>query len=377
MDRTWSKPVMFETVKLVRSVHRCGAVLALGLAVALSPVLAASPFPALERPALQVKAPERQVLQAAVKAGERIVAIGERGLVVLSDDQGRRWRQARQVPVSVSLTALSFVDSQRGWAVGHGGVVLHTADGGETWTRQADGVALARAALAEAEQLAAQRPGDPAAERALADARRLVDDGADKPLLDVRFIDARRGWVVGAYNLFFETNDGGATWRSVSTRLDNPRALHLNALAVRGQTVFIAGEQGVLFRSLDAGQTFQALSSPYKGSWFSLAQGEDGAVTVAGLRGNAFRSADGGTTWTAIGGLPPVSIVSASARADGSVVLSNQAGQLFVSRADAPAQPLRVTPMPPLNGLLLLGQPSALALGFGGAISLDLSGAGK
>jgi photosystem II stability/assembly factor-like uncharacterized protein len=368
---------MSESVKPVRAARRCGAVLAWGLAVALSPVLAAAPFPALERPALQVKAPERQVLQTAAQAGQRIVAIGERGLVVLSDDQGKTWRQARQVPVSVSLTALSFVDSQRGWAVGHGGVVLHTTDGGETWTRKADGVALARAALAEAEQGAAQRPGDAAAERALADARRLVDDGADKPLLDVRFIDARRGWVVGAYNLFFETTDGGASWRSVSTRLDNPRALHLNALAVRGQTVFIAGEQGGLHRSLDAGQTFEALVSPYKGSWFSLALGEDGVVTVGGLRGNAFRSADGGTTWSAINGLPPVSIVAAAVRADGAVLLSNQAGQLFATRANAPAQPLRVAPMPPLNGLLLLGHPSALALGFGGAISLDLSGAGK
>ena len=368
---------MSESVKPLRAARRCGAVLAWGLTVVLSPALAAAPFPALERPALQVKAPERQVMQAAAKAGERIVAIGERGLIVLSDDQGKTWRQARQVPVSVSLTALSFVDAQRGWAVGHGGVVLHTTDGGETWTRQADGVALARAALAEAEQLAAQRPGDPAAERALADARRLVDDGADKPLLDVRFVDSQRGWVVGAYNLFFETVDGGATWRSVSARLDNPRALHLNALAVRGQTLFIAGEQGVLYRSIDAGQTFESLASPYKGSWFSVALEGEGAVTVGGLRGNAFRSADGGASWSAVEGLPPVSIVSAVAWADGGVLLSNQAGQFFVARANAPVQPLRVAPLPPLNGVLVLGRQAALALGFGGAISLDLSGAGK
>ena len=334
-------------------------------------------FPALERSALQVRAPERQTLQAAANVGERIVAIGERGLVVLSDDQGQRWRQARQVPVSVSLTALSFVDAQRGWAVGHGGVILHTTDGGETWTRQADGFALAKAALTEAEQRVAQRPGDATAERALAEARRLGNDGASKPLLDVRFIDARRGWVVGAYNLFFETTDGGATWRSISTRLDNPRALHLNALAIRGQTVFIAGEQGVLYRSLDYGKSFESLASPYKGSWFSVALGDEGMVTIGGLRGNAFSSTDGGASWSAIEGLPPVSIVAASAWVDGGVLLANQAGQLFVARVHAQAQPLRVAPMPPLNGLLVLRSQALVALGFGGAISLDLSGAGK
>ncbi len=368
---------MAELVMPGRSVRRRVPGLALGLAGLLSPVLAAPVFPALERPALQVRAPERQVLQTAARAGERIVAVGERGLVVLSDDQGRHWRQARQVPVSVSLTALSFIDAQRGWAVGHGGVILHTTDGGETWTKRADGLALAKLALSEAQQRAAQRPGDAGAERALAEAHRLVDDGADKPLLDVRFADARRGWVVGAYNLFFETTDGGATWHSGSERLDNPRALHLNALVVRGQTMFVVGEQGLLYRSVDGGQRFEAVASPYKGSWFSVALGDDGAVTVGGLRGNAFRSADGGTTWSAIQGLPPVSIVAASAWADGGVLLSNQAGQLFTARANARAQPLHVAPMPPLNGLLVLGHQALVALGFGGAVSLDLSGTGK
>lgn len=340
-------------------------------------VHATTEFPALERPALQVKAPERQVLLAAAKAGRRIVAIGERGLVVLSDDQGKRWRQAREVPVSVSLTALSFIDAQRGWAVGHGGVILHTIDGGETWIRQADGVMLAKAALAEAERQVAHRPGDAGAERALNEARNLVKDGADKPMLDVRFVDAQRGWVVGAYNLFFETADGGSTWRSVSARLENPKALHLNALAVQGHTVVIAGEQGVLYRSVNGAQTFEALSSPYKGSWFSVVLNDDGALTVGGLRGNAFRSADAGKTWSAIKGLPPVAIIAASTWHDGGVLLSNQGGQLFLVGENAMAEPLRVAPMPPLSGVLVLNSQALVALGFGGAIPLDLTVTGK
>ena len=363
-------------MRVVRGVGLAGCMVA-GLVGSHATATAATAFPALERPALQARAPQRQVLQAAAKAGERIVAIGERGLIVLSDDRGQHWRQARKVPVSVTLTALSFVDAQTGWAVGHGGVILQTSDGGETWSRQADGLSLAKAVLADAEQRQASRPGDAAAERLLADARRLVDDGADKPLLDVRFVDAKRGWVIGAYNLFFETTDGGSTWHSVSARLDNPRALHLNALAVQGSTVLIAGEQGVLYRSVDAGQTFTALSSPYKGSWFSVALGEQGAVTVGGLRGNAYHSTDGGKSWSAIEGLPPVSIVAASALADGGVLLSNQAGQLFSLQGSARAHAVQVAPMPPLNGMLVLDRQAAIALGFGGAISLDLSGTGK
>lgn len=368
---------MPAVVTLRRALCHGAAAWAACAALAPAGLHAATGFPALQRPALQVRAPQRQVLQAAAQAGPRIVAVGERGLVVLSDDGGKTWRQARQVPVSVSLTALAFVDAKVGWAVGHGGAILSTADGGDTWVKQADGFDLAKAALAQAEQAAAQRPADPVAARALEDARRLADDGATRPLLDVRFVDARRGWVVGAYNLFFETTDGGANWRSVGDRLDNPKALHLNALAVHGRTLVIAGEQGVLYRSVDGGQSFQSLASPYKGSWFSVALGSDTAVTVGGLRGNALRSMDAGKTWSAIEGLPPVSIVAVAPWGEGGVLLSNQAGQLFVVRSNAKAEPLRVPPMPPLNGSLRVGDQALIALGFGGVIALDLSGAPK
>ena len=75
---------------------------------------------------------------AITRAGARLVAVGERGSILLSDDSGVSWRQAK-VPVSVTLTAVQFPNAKAGWAVGHLGVVLHSADGGETWAKQLDG----------------------------------------------------------------------------------------------------------------------------------------------------------------------------------------------------------------------------------------------
>jgi photosystem II stability/assembly factor-like uncharacterized protein len=57
------------------------------------------------------------------RAGKRLVAVGERGIVVLSDDDGATWRQA-SVPVSVTLAAVQFPTPTQGWVVGHYGVVL-------------------------------------------------------------------------------------------------------------------------------------------------------------------------------------------------------------------------------------------------------------
>ncbi|MDO6748847.1 WD40/YVTN/BNR-like repeat-containing protein, partial [Gilvimarinus sp. 1_MG-2023] len=72
------------------------------------------------------------------QAGERLVAVGAFGHILYSDDQGASWQQA-QVPVSVTLTAVSFADARHGWAVGHDGIILATEDGGLNWRKQLDG----------------------------------------------------------------------------------------------------------------------------------------------------------------------------------------------------------------------------------------------
>ena len=72
-------------------------------------------------------------------AGDRLVAVGERGHILYSDDGGRSWKQAR-VPTSVMLTRLSFISASTGWAVGHDGNILLSTDGGLNWVLQRDGV---------------------------------------------------------------------------------------------------------------------------------------------------------------------------------------------------------------------------------------------
>ncbi len=67
------------------------------------------------------------------RSGGHFVAVGARGDVLLSDD-GRAWRQSA-VPTRTTFTAVAAVDAQV-WAVGHEGVIAHSADGGEHWELQ-------------------------------------------------------------------------------------------------------------------------------------------------------------------------------------------------------------------------------------------------
>jgi photosystem II stability/assembly factor-like uncharacterized protein len=299
----------------------------LGLAAALGAAHAAADAPAaLSEPAIVSPKALGAATLAVARAGSRLVAVGERGTVLLSDNHGASWRQTA-VPVRVTLTAVRFVDDQLGWAAGHQGVILHTRDGGATWVKQLDGI---RAAA-----LIAEVAGGGGDERAKRSAQRFVDDGPDKPFFDIEFADAKRGWAVGAYNLAFATSDGGASWQPIVGLLPNPSARHLYAVRASGAAqVVIAGEQGLLLKSADGGASFAALASPYKGSFFGLLATRSGTLIAHGLRGNAFRSADGGVRWDKLETGTPVSISASTELPDGTLALVGQTGELLTSRDD-------------------------------------------
>jgi photosystem II stability/assembly factor-like uncharacterized protein len=322
----------------------------------------------LGQPATQGSQAQHAVLLGVARAGERLVAVGERGIVLISADSGDSWRQA-SVPVSTTLTAVQFVDAMQGWAVGHGGVVLHSADGGESWQLQLDGV---RAAALELAQAMAAGRSDMALQRQ-ANAQRLVDDGADKPLLALHFSDARKGIVIGAYGLALQTSDGGQTWVSWMGRLPNPRGLHYYAVAEAGDQFYLAGEQGLLLASNDGGERFSALQSPYEGSYFSLALLPDGAVVVGGLRGKLFRSCDRGHSFKAMANPVPVSI-NAALVVGQQLLLVNQAGGLLRTAISVDAvRPVPLPPGAPLSAVVQAPDGSLVGVGFAGPVRLASS----
>jgi photosystem II stability/assembly factor-like uncharacterized protein len=307
-----------------RAAVACGALLALAGAPGdpPRPRPAAAGDPAfvdpLDAPATPSALAVRAPVAAVTRAGARLVAVGQRGHVLWSDDGGESWSQAA-VPVSTDLTAVHFPTPSRGFAVGHDGVVLSTADGGRSWTRRLDGRAIGPLLRAryDGTALAAQ-------------ARALADRAPDASLLAVWFADASTGFVVGAFDLVLRTDDGGESWTPWLERLENPRALHLYAVAGAAGAVLLAGEQGLLLRLDPGAARFRAVAAPPGGSLFGLAaSGRD--VVAFGLGGRAVRSGDGGETWEEATTRGDVSLAGGGTLPDGRIALVSQAGRVLVS----------------------------------------------
>lgn len=237
-------------------------------------------LPAALHPSAQVT-----TLLDATKAGDSVVAVGDHGVVLLSEDGGKSFRQADKVPTRTTLTAVFFINSQTGWAVGNQGTVLVTNDGGETWVRT----------------------------------RGSPDELA---LFSVWFKDEKQGFAAGRFATLLETTDGGNNWKPVNILSENDE-LERNLFQVfpgRNGRIHIAAEAGAVYTSEDGGDTWSMTDTGYLGSFWSGVALKDGTLVLVGMRGTIYTSEDGGTRWQKRESGSRSSFTDIIERSDGSLI---------------------------------------------------------
>ena len=313
----------------------------------------------------------RSLMQSVTQAGKSLVAVGQRGHIVISNDGGVTWKQVA-VPISSDLTAVFFMNDRKGWAVGHDGVILNTTDGGITWALQLDGQRANHILAAHMQDAVSQNPTSAEKKQQLDDAKRYKEQGADKPFLDVWFADENNGFVVGAYNLIFRTTDGGKNWESWFDRTENPKAFNLYAIRPAAGGLYIAGEGGLVLRLDSESNRFKAQPVSSRGSFFGVT-GDKNYVMVFGLRGNAFRSDDAGRTWAKTDVGLPASIVASTTTTRGTLFLADTGGRVVASIAGGRAfKALPIKNPMPIAGIADAGEGKLAIAGPRGAAVLEL-----
>lgn len=287
-------------------------------------------------PAMPSAFAARTPLIAVEQAGKRIVAVGNRGHIVYSDD-GQSWNQS-QVPVSTDLVSLSFPTAEKGWAVGHNGVVLHSADGGKSWVKQLDGAAAD--AIAEKFYGAADAPAEFADElRKLTELRSFQ---ASRAFLAVHFENETTGYIVGTFNRIYQTTDGGKSWTPWMHRTGNSRELHFYSIRSDGQAIWMTGEQGKVWRLAAGSEQFEDRSTEYSGTLFGSVS-VNNTHYVFGMRGSLFRSDDEGASWRKLTVPVAAGITGAVGFDDGRVLFVTQDQSILSSRDKGDSfQPIQV-----------------------------------
>lgn len=363
-----------RTAGPTRRLHRRALLARMAAAAVLLPGGGAGAADLLKTPSFPSRKAGAALLLGIAAAGRRAVAVGERGIILLSDTGGTTWRQAA-VPVSVTLTAVHFPDQATGWAVGHDGAVLRSRDGGERWTLVFDGTAanalVAADASARLEEAKASGDADALAdaEMAVEDAQAAAEFGPSRPLLGVWFADADTGFVAGSFGQLFHTRDGGKSWVSLGRRVGNPGGLHYNSITgLPGGALLMAGEGGFVYRSRDGGETWETLETGVPANLYGATA--DDALIAYGFGGRIVRSDDGGR-WEPVDSPTTRSLVAA-VRREKTLVLVDAAGALLAS-TDAGRT---FTPLTPPGRAAVAGavvmDGGLLTVGAGGARVLPL-----
>jgi photosystem II stability/assembly factor-like uncharacterized protein len=251
------------------------------------------------------------LLLGVTRAGDRLVAVGNAGVILLSDDAGGSWRLAKS-PTDELLSSVLFTSPKEGWIVGQDELVLHTTDAGESWTQQ-----------------------------------HFTKD-ADQTLFSIAAIAPPHLITTGAYDLILETQDGAAWQDSKIPNLDDD--FHLNCVAAHGDDVMIAGEAGNAFVR-HGSAAWAPLKLPYDGSQFACAYGKSGDFFSFGLRGSAFHLPAGSTSWAKIDVGGQQSTFGATTLADGHIVLVGSSGTMRLLDPDS----LKVVPLTPVTEAPLSG----------------------
>jgi photosystem II stability/assembly factor-like uncharacterized protein len=177
-------------------------------------------------------------------------------LSVASFAQG--WQFAYQQELLVDFQAVDFPSSTVGYAVGSGGVIYKSTDGGQTWALQTSPVTLT--------------------------------------LFDVHFTSETNGWAVGDNGTMVFTTDGTTWVESDSSGVMTTR--DLNAVRFIGSNGWIGGDAGTMFRSTDGGVSWSPPTvNPYTDDCNDL-DFVDANIGYAAMDGDGIMyTTDGGDNW--------------------------------------------------------------------------------
>lgn len=295
----------------LRGTRPLGIVLFLtALALSRAPVLWAGP-PAGTGPVLQ-----QDLFSVSFPSQTRGWACGRWGRILHTSDGGATW-SVQASGTDYTLTGISFLDDQTGWAVGDKGTILHTLDGGQTWNRQQSPVDLYLMAVCFVDRSTGWIAGERGQILHTQDGGQtwtVQFEGPDIILKGISFCDSEHGWAAGEYGYIYHTRDKGvhwehqAGWMRVSEETgDVDAGTSLFAVrAVSPLTAWVAGMEGYAAVTKDGGQTWlERTGSIPKAHLFGIWADLRGTVLLAGS-GLLLASSDGGETFRAVSAEPPV-----------------------------------------------------------------------
>jgi photosystem II stability/assembly factor-like uncharacterized protein len=227
----------------------------------------------------------------------------------------RSWSRGASPAPQTDLNGVHLAGDELGWAVGNGGAIFRTTDGGRSWTDQSPpGVGSSLQDVFGFEDGRAWAVGNSGMVLATVDSGAHWNpqaSGTGTHLLGVSFSDARHGVVVGLNRTIRVTSNGGSTWRGVTfydQRTPQEMPNLYDVTMVDAEVGYAVGRSGGVYRTADGGEVWVKKTERLRATFFergtsppqfyAVAGFAESFVWAAGSSGVIAYSNDAGFTWS-------------------------------------------------------------------------------
>ncbi|MFC2072848.1 FG-GAP-like repeat-containing protein, partial [Chloroflexota bacterium] len=176
--------------------------------------------------------------------------------VLHTRDGGATWT-GHDTGISHYSRSIDFVDTNNGWMVGSNGKILHTSNGGSTWISQTS--------------------------------------NTTSTLYGVSFVDANNGWVVGSNGTILHTSNSGNTW---SPQTSNTTNTLNNVYFITANEGWVVGSSGEILHTSNGSTTWTAQTSNIINDLYDVSFPDISNGWVVGSSGKILYTSNGGNTWT-------------------------------------------------------------------------------
>lgn len=191
-----------------------------------------------------------------IKSGGKAFIVGDSSRIYTSDT----YNSWQRIPMRENFTFLKihFKDELNGYILGANGILFSTNNGGESWIQ--------------------------------------IGVNTSNALYGIDFIDSQRGFIVGWNGLVLATEDGGSTW----IQKESFTRRYLKSVDFVGEVGLAVGGGGVIYRSIDAGDSWEAMSSGQVNALEQVKFLDENKAIILGRRGIILYTEDRGNNWEVI-----------------------------------------------------------------------------
>lgn len=182
------------------------------------------------------------------------VGNGERFGYVLKTLDGIEWKRIWESK-EYSLAGVFFLNESVGWAVGGEGAILHTEDGGRTWTAQQSKQTENLLSVAFADSKIGDAVGVKGTILRTSNGGRTWEkqvSGTDNSLIRVAVAGSDVAWAIGQDRMLLQTTDGGVNWKKSPLPSElNEYDANIYDITISGKKVWLATQSRIMVMEIN------------------------------------------------------------------------------------------------------------------------------